>query len=109
MNRNNIHKIQIFANRNTGFMFIQNKNKQVCLYSSQPDGGLKHISVPAQNRLLTPPDYSIGCSAPLKPGPRTLSTIGGRRYGGARKAGSLRQMNNWCDAVNESAEMFFLN
>ena len=49
----------------TGFMFIQNKYKQVCLYSRQPDGGLKHISVLAQNRLLTPPDYSIGCSAPL--------------------------------------------
>ena len=34
------------------------QNKQVCLYSRQPDGGLKHISVLAQNKLLTPLDYS---------------------------------------------------
>ena len=36
------------------------QNKQVCLYSRQPDGGLKHISVLAQNKLLTPLDYSKG-------------------------------------------------
>ena len=32
-------------------------NKQGCLDNGQPDGGLKHISALAQNRLLTPLDY----------------------------------------------------